>query len=233
MKSLSPELIDALAVEYVLGTQSPPIRRRIARLLEQESELQDRVSFWQNNIDQLGELAKPVPVPPWVWRRIESELQPTSEKPDGWWRNVLVWRWTTGLATAMAILLTLLPPVVERPDAMTIDGGVVLVLADDSSKTAFLVSRQSEGSPIKAQALAVPVITLEQAYELWLIPADGVPLSVGLLNDQGGTLLELNAVLNQLLEPGVGMAVSLEPPGGSPTGAPTGPIVYSGSVLSL
>jgi len=35
------------------------------------------------------------------------------------------------------------------------------------------------------------------------------------------------------MQPGVVMAVSIEPPGGSPTGAPTGPVVYTGSILEL
>jgi anti-sigma-K factor RskA len=116
---------------------------------------------------------------------------------------------------------------------LTAEGGVVLVLTDENAKTAWLVSRQSLEAPIKAQALAVPVMTVAQAYELWQLPPDGARLSLGLLNEQGGTVLQLTTDLSQLVQPGVGMGVSIEPPGGSPTGAPTGPVVYSGSILSL
>jgi anti-sigma-K factor RskA len=230
---LTPDLIEALAAEYVLGTQSKRVRLRMQTLIKHEPRLADRVTFWQTQLNQLSEQARPVPVPPWVWRRIESRLQPEEKKATDWWQNLLVWRWTTGLATAMAVLLALLPTVERRPDALTADGGVVLVLTDEQSKTAWLVSRQSLDAPLKAQALTVPVMTVAQAYELWLIPPGGEPLSLGLLNEQGGTLIQPSPTLSRLVQPGVTMAVSIEPPGGSPTGAPTGPVVYTGSILSL
>ncbi len=234
MIRLTPELLDALAAEFVLGTQTPRIRRRMQSLVNQEPALARRVAFWETQLNPLSERARPVPVPPWVWRRIEAALQPAEKNEhSGWWRNLLVWRWTTGLATAMAVLMALLPPAEQRPAALTAAGGVVLVLSDADTKTAWLVSRQSDSSPIKAQALSVPVLTLQQAYELWLLPPGGAPVSLGLLNEQGGTVLQPGEDLNHLLQPGAGMAVSLEPPGGSPTGTPTGPVVYSGSVLAL
>jgi anti-sigma-K factor RskA len=79
----------------------------------------------------------------------------------------------------------------------------------------------------------LPVLTEEQAYELWLLPPGEAPLSVGLLSDDASTELTLDEQLSLLVRPGLGMAVSLEPPGGSPTGAPTGPVVFTGSILEL
>ncbi|MDX1556764.1 MAG: anti-sigma factor, partial [Xanthomonadales bacterium] len=125
------------------------------------------------------------------------------------------------------------PPPTPRPDVLTPEGGVVLVLADENSRTAWLVSRKSADEPIRAQPLNLPVLTAEQAYELWLLPPGEAPLSVGLLNDEQATELTLDEQLNQLIQPGLGMAVSVEPPGGSPTGAPTGPVVFTGSILEL
>ena len=133
----------------------------------------------------------------------------------------------------MALVLLLLPPLIQRPDVITVEGGVVLVLTDEESKTAFLISRPSADAPIRAQAIAASVMTVQQAYELWLLPPDAAPLSLGLLNDQGGTILQPSAALSKLMQPGIVMAVSIEPPGGSPTGAPTGPVVYTGSILEL
>jgi anti-sigma-K factor RskA len=234
MIRLNADLIDALASENALGTQTSRVRRRMQTLQMREPELAARVAYWQAQLNQLSETARPVPVPPWVWRRIETILQPPKPETPGWWQNLLVWRWTTGLATAMAVLMTLFPPPEQpRPDALSADGGVVLVLTDEQSKTAWLVSRQSLEAPIKAQAITVPVMTVAQAYELWLLPPGGAPLSLGLLNEQGGTVMQPATAVRDLVQPGVGMAVSIEPPGGSPTGAPTGPVVYSGSILSL
>ncbi|WP_184060625.1 anti-sigma factor domain-containing protein, partial [Sphingomonas aerophila] len=65
--------------------------------------------------------------------------------------------------------------------------------------------------------------------ELWRIGADGVPRSLGLLATGQATQLSLRPRTG----PGLGetLAISIEPSGGSPTGAPTGPVVATG-VLS-
>ena len=62
------------------------------------------------------------------------------------------------------------------------------------------------------------------------IPGDGVPRSLGLLADGGGTIALPPGIAPA---PGEALAVSLEPAGGSPTGAPTGPVVASGQLVSL
>lgn len=233
MIRLNSELRDALAAEYVLGTQSRRVRDRLARLISEDQELADRVTWWETHLDGIGDTVSPVPVPPWLWRRIENAVNPPEKPATGWWSNALVWRWSTAMAGALALLLALLPAPVQRPDALSVEGGVVLVLTDEDSRTAWLVSRRSADEPIRAQPLALPVLTEEQAYELWLLPPDGAPMSVGLLADDQQTELTLDQQLNALMQPGIGMAVSLEPPGGSPTGAPTGPVVFSGSILEL
>ena len=233
MIRLNSELRDALAAEYVLGTQSGRVRARLKRLIEKDAELAERVAWWEEHLEDLADSVSPVPAPPWVWRRIDEALNPPRKERDSWWGNVLVWRWSTALAGALALILVLTPPPEPRPDIITPEGGVVLVLTDEESRTAWLVSRKSASDPIKAQPLNLPVLTAEQAYELWLLPPEAAPMSVGLLNDEQTTELSLDEQLSLLVQPGLGMAVSLEPAGGSPTGAPTGPIVFTGSIREL
>ena len=68
-----------------------------------------------------------------------------------------------------------------------------------------------------------------RTLELWALPPGQPPRSLGLLAMQGVTTLSWPAGLAGVQQ----LAVSLEPPGGSPTGQPTGPVVLSGSVLAL
>jgi len=234
MIPLNDDLMDALAAEHVLGTQTALVRRRMQSLMHSNAALADRVDYWQAQLNQLSEQAKPVPAPTWVWRRIEDTLRPSKPEKAGWWQNLLVWRWAAGTAMATALMLAIYPITEQSPVLQPADGGFVMVLTDEDSKTAWLVSRQNEDRPIKAEAIAVPVMTVAQAYELWLLPPGGAaPMSLGLLNEAGGTQLTPAAMLGEMVQPGYMMAVSIEPPGGSPTGAPTGPVVYTGSVLSL
>tara|TARA_R110002020_G_scaffold468054_2_gene692040 strand:- start:1733 stop:2110 length:378 start_codon:yes stop_codon:yes gene_type:complete len=68
-----------------------------------------------------------------------------------------------------------------------------------------------------------------KSLELWLVPGEGVPISLGLVPGDGGRLV-LGQKLSSQLTAGALIAVSLEPVGGSPTGAPTGPVVLSGAL---
>jgi anti-sigma-K factor RskA len=108
-----------------------------------------------------------------VWRRIEAELRPEPEVSEPWWQNLFLWRGATVAATALALVLALQPP--PTPVTLTPEGGVVMVLTDEESKTAWLVSRQSAEAPLMAQPVQLPVLTLQQAYELWLSPPDTAP----------------------------------------------------------
>ena len=69
--------------------------------------------------------------------------------------------------------------------------------------------------------------------ELWLIPADGKPRPLGLLQaDRAVTITIPPQFAGQTVSNAV-LAVSLEPPGGSPTGLPTGPVIGTGKLTSL
>jgi anti-sigma-K factor RskA len=63
------------------------------------------------------------------------------------------------------------------------------------------------------------------------VPPQGAPRSLGLISAQGVTVLPRERLPKALLEGATeALAVSVEPPGGSPTGTPTGPVVYAGKL---
>jgi anti-sigma-K factor RskA len=66
--------------------------------------------------------------------------------------------------------------------------------------------------------------------ELWVIPSDGKPRSLGTMPNGKQMHMRLANALAQLLTQGATIAISVEPRGGSPTGAPTGPVVASGAL---
>ena len=68
------------------------------------------------------------------------------------------------------------------------------------------------------------------AHELWVIPPGGKPRSLGTMGTSKQMHMRLADALAQLLQQGATIAISVEPPGGSPTGAPTGPVVVAGSL---
>jgi len=79
-----------------------------------------------------------------------------------------------------------------------------------------------------------PLLPAEKSFELWMLPGkDQAPVSLGLLPTSGVKTLKLDEGKLKILKEASGLAVSLEPTGGSPTGAPTGPILYQGVLVSL
>jgi anti-sigma-K factor RskA len=70
------------------------------------------------------------------------------------------------------------------------------------------------------------------SHELWVIPADGTPRSLGTLGTDKQSHKRLADTLATLLQQGATIAISVEPRGGSPTGSPTGPVVASGALTA-
>jgi anti-sigma-K factor RskA len=64
--------------------------------------------------------------------------------------------------------------------------------------------------------------------ELWVIPADGQPRAIGVMNSSSPSWVKVPLPAAAVMAAGVTIAVSVEPMGGSPTGQPTGPVILSG-----
>jgi len=85
-------------------------------------------------------------------------------------------------------------------------------------------------SPDRQQLTIQPLekvsLTSDQSLELWALKKDGPPASLGVIAAD-----KLTAINKRTLPKDTkGLAVTLEPLGGSPTGAPTGAIVFVGEL---
>lgn len=69
-----------------------------------------------------------------------------------------------------------------------------------------------------------------KVFELWMIKGDNPPVSLGVVDGGGNSSAPVAAALQSAFAEGVTLAVSVEPVGGSTTGAPTGPVVAMGAV---
>ena len=147
--------------------------------------------------------------------------------PQRWWNALGLWRGFSALATTAALALVLVVAQVPPPQAP-----IVVVLATNPETAAignasFVASLSADGRALVLKPLNAPTLTAAQALELWSVPAQGGPRSLGLVRaDQATTLLLQAGVQGST----AALAVSIEPAGGSPTGAPTGPIVSLGRI---
>lgn len=229
MRLNDPEIRDLLAAEYVLGTLRGAARRRFERLRYADADLRRRVDAWSEKLDRLGEAAMPVRPPAHVWENIQRRLGLIDEAPShtggGFWR---------GLALAASIAFVAVSLYFTQVFEPAVAPSYVAVISDKQARGAWLVKTSEEGRRISVQSLQPSAITPEQAYELWLLPGAGqAPRSMGLLPTSGTVVLNLDQGVYGALPAADGLAVSLEPAGGSPTGLPTGPVLYQGKILSL
>jgi len=229
----TPERADAVAAEYVLGTLSARVRARVATLIADDRRWKDSVAAWEERLVPLSAGVPPVAPPARVWAAIQSRIgrRPAGAGSTGSsWANLALWRGLTfaGFATAMALALVVLTP---RPEAPV--ETLVAVLAGQDAKPALIASADRAGRVLTVKALAQVEPGPGRALELWALPASGNPRSLGLIPATGVARLTLTAPAGAALQNIPALAISLEPAGGSPTGLPTGPVLYSGPVQKL
>jgi anti-sigma-K factor RskA len=67
---------------------------------------------------------------------------------------------------------------------------------------------------------------------MWILPeGDGKPISLGLITTHETQVMRIPAAMAAKLDAAPGLAMSVEPAGGSPTGLPTGPVLYMGKSI--
>jgi anti-sigma-K factor RskA len=245
MTERDPELLDGLAAEYALGTLRGPARRRFERLIESDPDLARRVDDWAQRLDPLAGAAPAIEPPARTWAAIERRIgpapkparrglvellfaRPTEAVPSlataGLWYCVNFWR-RVGIAGAAIAALLFVYLFIAPPSSPT----HVALLADAANKPILVVSLDLHHDRLTLDATKLPTAETGKSLELWILPPSGNPRSLGVI--PGGQLsLPLDLKAAEDLAQGA-LAVSLEPAGGSPTGLPTGPVLYSGPVL--
>jgi anti-sigma-K factor RskA len=219
-----PELADRLAAEYVAGTLRGGARRRFEGLLPAHPLLREATRAWQERLMPLTVSIAPVQPSGEVWRKVSERIGGGEAKAaTGAWQRLSFWRGLTAFASVAAIGLAVLlanPRAVPPP--------VIVVLAPTSATGAqpgsLVASISGDGTTLVARPIVPVSVQADRSLELWAVPTSGAPRSLGVLPGGSGTV----ALRGKVLAGADTLAVTLEPAGGSPTGKPTGPIVYAG-----
>lgn len=217
----------ALAAEYVLHLLDDEERANFERRLAVEPVLRGLVRDWEEQLVILADDIAPVAPPQAVKDRLQQTLFPEPTK-----RARPIWGWVSGgvLAAAIAVgAAVFLPPLLQQPTfAPTLTASVA---AEDGTLliTASFIAEESALEIVREVGAARP----GRVLELWLI-AEGAdaPVSLGVLPEASEARLELPSDLVRQLPNGL-LAISDEPPGGSPTGAPTGDVLAAGQIASI
>ncbi|HVC54071.1 MAG TPA: anti-sigma factor [Stellaceae bacterium] len=226
MRYDDPELRRRLAAEYVIGTMPSRARRRFERLTAADRALADLVADWETRFAPLDDTTLPAAPPVRVWRAVEQRIAGSVAPPAaaGWLASLRFWRAATGFAVAAGAALAVYVALAPAPPVPL----VVAILSDHSGTPEWIALTGPRRGEVSIAALGPLADSTGHAFQLWAV-AGGPPRALGLLAPKRGHPLLIAAAA--LPPSGATLAVSREPPGGSPTGKPTGPVLYQGKVL--
>jgi anti-sigma-K factor RskA len=229
MRKLSAELANALAAEYVLGTLRGRARRRFEAIVRADPDAAAILRRWEAALTPLAARVPGVEPPARLWNDIEARIAPAPDSAKsgaGFWKTFgLI---SGGLAT---VLLAFFLYISTGPRGEPV---FVAVLTAPDSVPRMVVSMHNPDllrvRMVKPWALGAAE---GKSLELWVLPKEGAPRSLGIVdNAMGDTMIRITAS-DPRVQGANALAISLEPPGGSPTKQPTGPVLCSGMIAPV
>lgn len=227
---------EALAAEHALNVLAGSEGAEARKMETRDGTFAGEVARWRGRLASLFDEVEAVLPPGDVWNKIEVVTHPGHAAS-----NVVALRRTANRWRAMAVGMTALaaslgwviirqpqtapPPVVQAQGAP-----LVAMLGDSDKQMKVVASWDPAGRQLVVAVAGDMPVDPSHAHELWVIPAGGEPRSLGTMPPVRKMHMQLADALAQLLKQGATIAISVEPPGGSPSGKPTGPVVVSGSL---
>lgn len=217
----------ALAAEYALGLLAPPEARAFEVRLAVDPAFRALYAIWAGDLAALTDDIAPVTPPKSIESALNAELFP--EEKQGWLQSLGLFPALLGGLLAALLVLYVSNLGILGPDpaigprfAATIaaeDGSLVVLALFDPAAGTLQIDRQ------------VGDARTSRVLELWLIAGGAAPVSLGVIARSAETIT-VNFVIAAEFADAV-LAITDEPPGGSPTGAPMGEILAVGSVTLL
>ncbi len=225
---------DLLAAEYVLGVLGAEDRARAAARVEQDLAFARLVVDWESRLSDMNsefaEVAPPAAIKSAIDDRLFSSTPTVAAETTSLWSSLAFWRGISGLALAglAALAIVVFTTPADRPAGETL----VASLSSEDRSAQFVAIYDTAKDTLSVTTTAGEKPT-DRDYELWLIAGQKAPVSLGLIGSTGDHAPKLAEKLKADFGEGVTLAVSLEPLGGSTTGAPTGPVIALGPVKKI
>jgi anti-sigma-K factor RskA len=217
--------------EAVSDSIAASLARSIAEPVEERSE----------------RIPAPLVIPPEIEPRVESRVERSANVVQ-LARRVSRWRRMTVVMGAIAALLALyiglaqfapgLVPfgsrtqvVAQAPGPAQLGARLVAVLQQEPTAPAFLLTVDPQSRTLVVRRVSATP-EAGRSYELWLISSQfPAPKSLGVVGNDEFTQRPIPGNFDVATLRAASYAVSLEPAGGSPSGVPTGPVLFTGKIV--
>jgi anti-sigma-K factor RskA len=234
---------DMLAAEFALGVLEGPERAEAEARIERDPGFVAEVEEWRVRLAPMLAAAGESP-PDHVWHGINARLAANDDAPASGAAEKALRRWraigigASALAASLALVLVVRTPAEQalptQPPPIAAAAAptpmVATLQAEDGTSTIVTISM---AGPDRLMITPVRMPEDRRVPELWIIPEDGKPRSLGVMPAGGPSSMAVAAGHKPHLHQGATFAISREPQGGSPTGAPTGPVIASGKISTI
>jgi anti-sigma-K factor RskA len=226
---------EIISGEYVLGVLSAEDRRKVEARMAVDRRFAQQVRRWQTNLSGFNDDYEDIRPPADLYNRIERRIFGAGEARapgllEGIWGSVMVWRGLTvaSLALAAGVIYfegtTFLPGTRGKPLVAELTGqnspiNLVATFDFDSGRLSVVPAALKQNEP--------------KSLEVWIIDEGKPPQSLGILPDNGNGEIIVTNEMRKTFTEGKTIAISIEPYGGAPGGAPTGAVVALGKTRFL
>lgn len=227
---------ERLSAEYALGVVEGDALAEANRLHATDPEFREDALLWSSRFATLLDDVEAVDPPSELLPAILAQL-PRAKIHLG--RPGDLRRWQAATAAMMALAAGLTMFIIVRPPTVVVRAPplegekaerqpMVAAISGDGSR---VVANWDGDGKLFVVPVEVPKAPDGRAHELWMIPNEGKPRSMGLM-PEGPIVLNVARETADIFAVGATFAISIEPQGGSPTGQPTGPVIASGKLIA-
>lgn len=230
MRKLDANLAHALAAEYVVGTLRGRARQRFEAIARADSSVAAILSQWESSLTALVDDVPPVEPPARLWKAIEARIESRGAAADpgrmlGFWRAFGLL--AGGVATVLMVAFVYIS---TGPRGEPL---FVAVLTQPSEPDPRMVVSMHAPNLLRVRVVHPWKMGPEQSLELWVIPKEGKPRSLGLVaNAATDTMIRVDPG-DPRVQGAQRLAVTMEPAGGSPTSQPTSKPVCTGMIAPV
>lgn len=223
------EADELAAAEFVLAALPSAELAILARRVETDAGFAALVARWEERLAPMAAEILPQAAAAKVKKALDLRLFGQAPMArSGFWANLALWRGLAALTTAAFLLVLTLPmlrpptPAERLAASLTVEGsGVTYLVLYDAARGNVSLAHMT-GAPVEGHD-----------FELWVARGSEPPVSLGVIPAGVSTEVAVTNVTRSLMTNAAHMAISLEPPGGSPTGQPTGAVLAVGDLLDI
>jgi anti-sigma-K factor RskA len=231
---LSPEERDALAAELALGVLDSDAWSEALRLQLQDRDFAVAVSDWEKRLEPLHMGYAPVAPPATLWAGVAARLDP-APVDGGLVRQLRAWRagavGAGALAAALAFALVLRGPQPVAPPPMPAPQLAVAQLTGGPEGPVIVASYDPASASLRLRSSGIDAGPL--APELWIIPADGKPRSLGMVPRDGTGRVTVGAENRVFMADGATLAITMEKLDDGPHAAPSSTPIAVGKISAI